>query len=223
MSPVEVRERIVSLSYAEAFQERFINELLQNMVDLNLVGFEETLNVYIKTKGIDKTITQLIFPFLEKIGILWLTNHMNVAQEHLVTNIIRQKLIVGIEGITSYTSTAKTALLFLPEGEHHELGLLYLCYLLKSRDFQILYLGANVPFKDLEFVANLKTPQYIFSHLTSIPGRFNLEKFFQQFQRIESIPVIISGKMAQSYTKKVPQNILITRSFEELTKQISTL
>ena len=223
MSPVEVRERIVSLSYAEAFQERFINELLQNMVDLNLVGFEETLNVYIKSKGIDKTITQLIFPFLEKIGILWLTNHMNVAQEHLVTNIIRQKLIVGIEGITSYTSTAKTALLFLPEGEHHELGLLYLCYLLKSRDFQILYLGANVPFKDLEFVANLKTPQYIFSHLTSIPGRFNLEKFFQQFQRIESIPVIISGKMAQSYTKKVPQNILITRSFEELTKHISTL
>ena len=61
MSPVEVRERIVSLSYAEAFQERFINELLQNMVDLNLVGFEETLNVYIKSKGIDKTITQLIF------------------------------------------------------------------------------------------------------------------------------------------------------------------
>lgn len=223
MSASEVRERIVSLSYAEAFQERFINELLQNMVDLNVIGFEDTLNAYIKSKGIDKTITQLIFPFLEKIGILWLTNHMNVAQEHLVTNIIRQKLIVGIEGITSYTSTGKTALLFLPEGEHHELGLLYLCYLLKSRDIQVLYLGPNVPFKDLEFVANLKSPQYIYCHLTSIPGRFNLDKFFQQFQRIETIPVIISGKMAQSYTKKIPQNIHITRSFEELVKQISSI
>src|SRR5687767_8934980 len=97
MSAVEVREKIISLSYAEAFQERFINELLQHMVDLDIAGFEETLNIYIRSKGIDKTISQLIFPFLEKVGILWLTDHMNVAQEHLVTNVIRQKLIVGIE------------------------------------------------------------------------------------------------------------------------------
>ena len=70
MTPIEVRDKISSLSYAEAFQERFINELLQHMVDLDIENFEETLNVYITSKGIDKTITQLIFPFLEKIGIL---------------------------------------------------------------------------------------------------------------------------------------------------------
>ena len=224
MTPGEVREKIVSLSYAEAYQERFINELLQYMIDLDVSGFEDTLNAYIRSKGIDKAINQLIFPFLEKIGILWLTNHMNAAQEHLVTNIIRQKLIVGIESITPYTQSDKTVLLFLPEGEHHELGILYLYYILKSREIQVLYLGANVPLKDLEFVAHLKNPQFLFTHITSIPGRFNLEKYLQQIhQRIPSIPLVISGKMAQSYTKKTPSNILLKRSFDELLSHTSSI
>ena len=224
MSPVEVREKIVSLSYAEAFQERFINELVQCMIDLELSGFEETLNIYIRSKGIDKTITQLVFPFLEKIGILWLTNHMNAAQEHLVSNLIRQKLIVGIESIMPYTSNDKTALLFLPEGEHHELALLYLYYMLKSREIQVLYLGTNVPLKDIEFVANLKKPQYIFTHLTSIPGRFSIERYIQQIhQRIPSVPLVITGKLAQSYTKRTPSNISIKRSFNDLIKHIDSI
>jgi len=224
MSPSEVREKIISLSYAEAYQERFINELLQHMVELDVENFEEALNIYIRSKGIDKTISQLIFPFLEKIGILWLTNHMNVAQEHLVTNVIRQKLIVGIEGITLYTQVTKTVLLFLPEGEHHELGLLYLYYLLKSRNMQVLYLGANVPLKDLEFVAHLKQPHFIFTHITSIPGRFSFEKFILQLhQRIPAIPVIVSGKLAQTYFKKIPQNILLKKSIDDLLKQITTM
>lgn len=224
MSPGEMREKIVSLSYAEAYQERFINELLQYMIDLDVSGFEDTLNTYIRSKGIDKAINLLIFPFLEKIGILWLTNHMNAAQEHLVTNIIRQKLIVGIENITPYTQSDKMVLLFLPEGEHHELGILYLYYILKSREIQVLYLGANVPLKDLEYVAHLKNPQFLFTHITSIPGRFNLEKYLQQIhRRIPSIPVVISGRLAQSYTKKTPSNILLKRSFDELLGHITSL
>lgn len=224
MTPDEVREKIISLSYAEAHQERFINELLQNMVDLDVVSFEETLNTYIRSKGIEKTITHLIFPFLEKIGLLWMVNHMNIAQEHLVTNIVRQKLIVGIESLPVHRQNSKTVLLFLPEGEHHEIGLLYLYYLLKSRDIQILYLGADVPLKDLEFVAHLKQPQYIVTHLTSISGRFNFEKFLQQLQqRIPAIPTIISGRIAQSYFKKTPPQVSLKRSMEDILHFIDTI
>ena len=224
MSPDEVREKIVALSYVEAFQERFINELLKFMIDLDADNFEVTLNTYIKSKGIEKAINQLIFPFLEKIGILWLTNHMNAAQEHLASNIIRQKLIVGIESITPVTQNSKCVLLFLPEGEHHELGLLYLHYLLKSRDIPVLYLGSNVPFKDLEFVAYLKKPNYIFTHLTGISGRFSFEKFIQQIQqRIPSIPFIVSGTMAQTYIRKVPPNIILKKTFEDLGTQLDNL
>src|SRR5690606_9608379 len=73
MSPEEIRNRIISLGNVQAEQERLVNELINEMVDLNPDSFEAILNEQIRARGIDKTITQLIFPFLEKIGILWRT------------------------------------------------------------------------------------------------------------------------------------------------------
>src|SRR5947207_2319692 len=112
MPAEEVRAKIVALTHAQAQQERMVNELIRYMVDLDIEGFESVLDGYILARGIDKAITQVIFPYMERIGILWLTNHINPAQEHLVTNIIRQKLIVGIEGIHSHIQTNQCVLLF---------------------------------------------------------------------------------------------------------------
>ena len=120
MSEVEIREKILSLTQQQAQQERIVNELVKFMVDLDMESFENTLSSYIVARGIERTITQIIFQYLEKVGILWMTNHINPAQEHLVTNIIRQKLIVGIEGINSPLKSNKSVLLFLPENEYHE-------------------------------------------------------------------------------------------------------
>ena len=89
MRPDELSEKLISLSNSQAQQERIINELLQLTIDMNIEKLEATLNQYVQAKGIDKVITQIIFPFLEKIGILWLANHVHPAQEHLVTNIVR--------------------------------------------------------------------------------------------------------------------------------------
>ena len=156
MQPQEIREKILSLSDVVAMQERFVNDLMQAMVDLDMDLFEKTLANYINAKGIERTITQIIFPFLEKIGILWLTGHIIPAQEHLVSNIIRQKIIVAIDKAESPLVADKTALLFLPEAEHHELGLLFLNFILKSRGIKTIYLGANVPLKDIDFIFEQK-------------------------------------------------------------------
>ncbi|WP_052273104.1 MerR family transcriptional regulator [Flavihumibacter solisilvae] len=208
MCPEEIRDRIVSLGNVQAQQERIVNEMIQHMVDLETGPLEDVLDNYISLRGIDKTITQVIFPFLEKIGILWLTNHINPAQEHLVSNIVRQKLIVGIEGAFSHVNVNKTVLLFLPEGENHEIGLLYTYYLLKSRGVNVLYLGANVPLKDVEFVANLKKPEYLYTHLTSVAHNFNFEKFLNEYTlRLGTNNLVVSGLLAQQYRKKVPENV----------------
>jgi DNA-binding transcriptional MerR regulator len=130
----EINQKLVSLTDVQAQQEKMVNDLIGNMIDMDIDLFETTLDKYIRAKGIERTIHQLIFPFLERIGILWQTNHINPAQEHLVSNIIRQKLIVGIDHATPMIASNKTILLFLPEGEHHELGLLYMYYLLKEKE-----------------------------------------------------------------------------------------
>jgi DNA-binding transcriptional MerR regulator len=73
MTNQEVREKILSLNQLEAQQDRIVHELIQNMADLDMEAFEQSLNQYISTKGIERAITRIIFPFLEKVGILWVT------------------------------------------------------------------------------------------------------------------------------------------------------
>lgn len=224
MAPTEMREKILSLSQVQAQQERIINDLIQFMIDLDIENFEETLDNFIMARGIEKSITHIIFPFLEKIGILWITNHINPAQEHLVTNIIRQKLIVGIESTGSHFQSNSTVLLFLPEGEHHELGLLFIYYLLKSRGVKVLYLGANVPIKDLDYVIGIKKPDFVYSHLTSVANNFNFDRFLTAIAiRIPNQKVIISGQMTQQYKKKPPVNIQFKTSLSEVMEYIATL
>ena len=224
MSPTEIREKILSLSAAQAQQERICNELIHQMVDLDFNRFEATLNNHIHARGIEKVITQIIFPFLDRIGILWVTNHINPAQEHLVSNIIRQKLIAGIEGIVSHLQVNKTILLFLPEGEYHELGLLFACYLMKSRGVKVLYIGANVPVKDVEYVAKTKKPDVLYTHLTAVADNFNFEKFINRIStRIPFSTLIISGHLTQHYKKKIPSNVSLKRSLHEVIEYISTI
>lgn len=224
MNEGELREKIISLTQLQAQQERIVNELIQCMVDIDVEKLEDILDSFIHLKGIERTITQIIFPFMEKIGILWVTNHINPAQEHLVSNIIRQKLIVGIESVSTSLKVNKTILLFLPEGEYHELGMLFMYYLLKSRGISTIYLGANVPLRDVEYVVNLKKPDYLYSHLTSIGHNFNFDKFILAItKKFAGTPIIISGLLTNTYEKKIPPHINFKKSFSEVMEFVSTL
>ncbi len=224
MSDTEINDKIISLNNALAQQERVINDLIQQMVDLNIEAFEANLTEYIRLRGIEKTINQIIFPFMERIGVLWITGHINPAQEHLVSNIIRQKLIVGTETVVSHLKVDQTGLLFLPEGEFHELGLLFIQYLLKSRGISVLYLGANVPIEDVEYIINAKNPDFLYTHLTSVSHGFSFDRFINQAsKKFDNIPFIISGRLAISYEKKIPAKMNFKRSLQEVTEFIATL
>ena len=224
MGEIEVKEKILTLTNTQAQQERILNELIQSMIDLDVDKLEDILDNHISVRGIERTITQIIFPFMERIGVLWLTNHINPAQEHLVTNIIRQKLLVGIEGVVTSLKINKTVLLFLPEGEFHELGMLFMYYLLKSRGVSVIYLGANVPVNDVEYVVKIKKPTYVYTHLTSIGQKFNFDKFIASIlKKLINTQVIISGQLTHTYEKKIPPQIYFKKSFSEVMEFVSGL
>lgn len=224
MTEEDVKNKILTINHVDAQQERIVNALIQGMVDMNLELFEQTMEEHIRAKGIEKTIHQLIFPFMDRIGVLWITGHINPGQEHLVSNIIRQKLIVGTEMVRPLFHLKKSCLLFLPEGEFHELGLLFIQYLLKSRGLRVYYLGANVPLEDVEYVVQYKTPDFIYTHLTSVSSVFNFDKFLHNsLKRFGNIPLVISGRLAASYEKKIPPQIHFKRSLQEVTSFITEL
>lgn len=224
MQPDEIKAKILSLGDAKAIQERIVNELVQEMVDLNIEKFEKILANYISSRGIEKTVIHIIFPFLEKIGILWLTGHINPAQEHLVTNVIRQKLIVAIETTITHLKVDKTIILFLPEGEHHELGLLFMYYMLKNRGIQTIYLGANVPVKDVSYLVGIKKPDIVFTHLTATSSSFNFEKFLNSINlQFPSIKTVISGQLTHTYNKTIPPGITFKKSLPEVMEYLTSL
>ncbi len=224
MTKEERNEKTLSLNQHEAQQERVVNELVEYMVNLDSLSFENTLTNYIQIKGIECTITDIIFSYMEKIGILWLTNHINPAQEHLVTNIIRQKLTVGIDNITPLVSANKTILLFLPETEYHELGLLFMYYLLKKRGVNVIYLGCNVPLADVGYVVNVKKPDYLYCHITRPGQSFNLDKFLANISKnLSSTPCIISGQIIQNCKKKILKPVIFKRNITEVMDFISNL
>ena len=216
MSAEQMEEKILNLNQIDAQKERVVNALIKEMVSLNMANFERQLDTYIGQKGIDKTILEIIFPFMERVGILWVTNHINPAQEHLATNVIRQKIILGIEKLPPILQYSKRIVLFMPEGEYHEIGLLYVQYLLKQRGFYVDYLGANVPMVDLRYLSEFHKVDYLYCHLTSPAKNFKIQKFFDQLAEVsKQTPIIISGQLAQSYKGAIAGNIQLKKTLQE--------
>lgn len=224
MSSDDVSSKLETLNTGEALQEKVINELIHLMIAIDNTGFEKYIDKQIARIGLKKTITQILFPFFIRIGILWQTGHINPAQEHLITNIARQKIIVGIDQAAPNYTRRKTFLLFLPEREFHEIGLLFAYFLLKKHGIEVCYLGTNVPINDARFVADIKKSDYIYLHLTVAPHAFTTEKFLKMLSvNFPKRKIVISGYLASDYRKPLPQNIQFIKSPADLVSFISTL
>ena len=223
MPPDKRTEAALQLSEPDARQEFIINELIGSMIDLRSVAFEKLLDAQIASNGVEETVTGVIFTFLERVGILWQTNRLRPVQEHVTTSIIRQKIIHAIEGLAFPERESPLFVLFLPEGEFHELGLLYVYYLLRKNGLSALYLGANVPLKDLEYVVEVKRPEYLYLHLTTFPqSRFN--RLVQQVQKTaDSGKLVLSGYMAQLYEKAAGENVILLQSLRAVHSYIKTI
>jgi DNA-binding transcriptional MerR regulator len=216
MSTSEMEEKILGLNQLDAEKERVVNALIKDMVSLDMLSFERQLDTYIAQKGIEKTITEIIFSFLERVGVLWITNHINPAQEHLASNLIRQKIILGIEKLPKMFPNAKLIVLFMPEGEYHEIGLLFVHFLLKSKGYNVDYLGTNVPLVDLKYLTEYKKVDYLYSHITAPIKGFKMNKFMEQLSQINTkIPVVLTGQMMQEYKGPVAPHIRIMQSLSE--------
>jgi DNA-binding transcriptional MerR regulator len=215
---------VLSLSHEDAKAGIIVNQLLECMVEFDIDRFEKLLNKCIGTSGIETTIIQIIFPFLDKVGILWLTNHVIPVQERLVSSVIRQKIIVGIDTLSLKPVSPVKVCLFLPEGEHHELSLLFVAFLLKKKGINLIYLGADISLDELKTIVEIKKPDYLYTHLTTAGQGFNFERFLALLKKnFRNIPIIISGRLTNAHVKKIPQKIVFKKSLREVKEFVNNL
>jgi len=202
-----------------------VNELLECTLSMDMDLFEELIDGYLKKNGLELTIESLIFEFLEKIGLMWLTDRIFPAQEHLISNVIYRKLALAIENLPIPTEPPKTiALLFLPEGEIHDVSLLYMHYILIKYGKGVIYLGPNSPLKEVEFVYEAKKPDYLYTHLTSVAEDFDGKKYLQQLcSRFPQAQIIASGSMVKSLKASQFPNVKFLYSLAEAKEYLKSI
>lgn len=224
MPPDQRRHELLQLNNSEARSEQVVNDLIGAMIDLDFIQFETLLAKHIEAHDIFTAISGIVFQFLEKVGILWQTNRIHPAHEHIASCIIRQKLVSAIDQLPALSKAAPLFLLFLPEGEHHELGLLFVYYLLKKRGLPVLYLGANVPLKDVRYVVDQMAPAHLYLHLSTFPVKQNFSKYIHMLgERTAGTHILISGAMIEGYKKAFPQNVQPLKSLSAVLSYITSI
>jgi len=195
MNNSEMSEKIMNFTYSSSDVESQIEKMVIAMVDLDEVTFDKIISNAIMHDGFEQTIIKLIFPFFGKIGVLWQTGSINPAQEHFVSNLFRQKIMVAIDNLMiPDKKDAKKFILFLPENEFHELGLLFYNYLIKKSGQSVIYLGSSVPLEDLYKTTEIIKPDYLFTAITTSIKGMDVNMYIQKLS--ENFPkqkIFITG------------------------------
>ena len=218
MSPGEITGKISDFSSSGADFENYVNNLVLAMLNLDSDLFEKVFSGAILKIGFEKTITQIVYSLLEKIGIFWQIGTINPGQEHFITNLIRQKLIVAIDGQTNrLLANHKNFLLFLPEKEYHELGLLFLHYLIRKNGHKSYFLGQNLPFSALTDICAKTHIDFLATYLIASITIKEIPKYLQKLS--EAFPdktIFITGIQVRENTFQLPSNVVAFNTSNEL-------
>ncbi|MEL6675194.1 MAG: MerR family transcriptional regulator [Bacteroidota bacterium] len=218
MEKVEIREAVMRISDSNLEYPNQVNAMVIAMVNLDEERFEKIISTNTLQFGFEDTMIHIVYPFLERIGILWQTGSINPAHEHFITSLIRQKLIVAIDGqIRPQNPQAKKYVLFLPEGELHELSLLFAAYIVKSRHNKAIYLGQSLPLRDLEKILELYQPDYICTIISSYPTKDEVVPYVEELvKRSGEKRVLLSGYQALQQKDKLPQSVVLLKDIQSM-------
>lgn len=207
LSSSELSKKVVELTEKSDEVSIYIDQMVVAMVDLEEEQFEGLLGKLTLKFGFEKTITEIVYPFLEKIGVLWQTGNISPAQEHFISNLVRQKIIVAIDALPLPPKTARRALFFLPENELHEIGLLFYHYITRKEGFRTFYLGQSVPYKDLKEICATHQPRFIIASCTTVPQSKDVQSYVDSLAGdFKSAIVLASGAAIRRVALRFPPN-----------------
>ncbi len=219
MSAAEISESVLSLGNQDLDNDYQVDNLVMAMVEIDEQRFDKIISSSIIKNGIDDTFENLLNKFLHKVGILWQIGVINPAQEHFITQLIRQKFILAIDAKHEIRENAKSFLLFLPENEYHELGLLYLNLLIRKAGHKVFYLGQNVPVRNLKCIFELHPIDYILTSITSNQSKEALLTLFSEINELyRDKKILVGGNFIKEAIVQLPGNFKAFASITEFTE-----
>jgi len=228
MQDEEILEKVAAISEINFENDVQLDALTLSMIEMDEYKFDRIISTNIQQLGFERTMTEVIYPFLDKLGLLWLTGSINPVQENFMSYLIRQKIIAAInnEPIAQGKDIPKF-LIYLPEGESQELSLLFMHYLLKSRKFKVVYIGNYISLTDLKDAYLIHHPEFIYTIISETFTKplvkdyvDNLATTFPDTQILLSGYQVVSQKVQSDKNYSVLADLAETISFlDELNKK----
>ena len=160
----ERAERVAAISSINVSPDTQLDTLTLSTVEMDEFKFSHIIDTNIQQRGFEETMLQVIYPFLDKLGVLYFTGSITAVQEAFISNLIRRKLIAATDNLPApERQDGPTFCLYLPEGERQELSLLFINYLLRRRQFPTIYLGGDISPADLSAVVARRPVSYFFT------------------------------------------------------------
>lgn len=221
--PIKVRE----IASRAKIEDHALNALKMAMVNFDQVLFYNTYNNLIENKSFSDIFYNVFLPLLNDIGLLWQTNTITPAHEHFISVHIKQKILLNIEKLQSLEPkpSTKSFVLFLPENEIHDIGLLFINYQLRSKGYHTIFLGESVPMESLIDITDFFEDITFLSFFTVYPEIENIPQYINKFDDLllkkQNTNLMLLGPKLNNYnTSNLPEKVKIYMSIEDLTKDL---
>ena len=203
--------------------EFYISKLLQYGIAYNEAKFSALLNLCLAKYEVSATYKFIVYPLLVRLGLMWRKDSICAAQEHFLTNIIRQKLFVAIENLPLANAADNTWLLFLPEQEEHEIGLLYANYALRKHGQKVIYLGPRIPLESVNEVCQLNRINHMLIFLVKNDLIDTTQRYVDQLSATyPKIFIHLAGNQKLISGLKLLYNVSWLSSIEQFENQIKS-
>lgn len=221
--PIKVRE-IAAKANVENYA---INALKLAMMNFDQVLFYTTYNNLLENKSFSDIFYTVFIPLLNEIGLLWQTDTITPAHEHFLSVHIKQKILLNIEKIQLLEPkpNTRTFVLFLPDNEIHDIGLLFINYQLRSKGYHTIFLGESVPMNSLTDLHDFFDEITFISYFTVYPEEHEILDYINNFNELlltksSSTLMLLGFKASLLVNKKLPEKITIFNSIENLVKEL---
>ncbi|RIV47430.1 MerR family transcriptional regulator [Flagellimonas pelagia] len=221
--PVLVRDIVAKNSE----KSHALNSLKLAMLNFDQSLFLQTYNSLLKERSFTQIFNEVFIPFLNELGLLWQTNTISPAHEHFISNLIKQKIYIHTDKLQMEEPTQKDKVfvLFLPENEIHEIGLLYINYELANKGYKTIYLGQTMPVESLVDLLKYYSNIRFVSYFTVAPMLNELEDYFNRFKEVLDMSpgsklYVLGHQIQQVSENKLPSSVKIFSSIHQLLETV---
>lgn len=209
-------------------KNHIINAFKMAMLNFDQNLFYKTYKDLENKKSFESIFYEAFMPLLNEIGLLWQTNTITPAHEHFITTLIRQKIIANTEKIQTENQkkTNTIFVLYLPDNEIHELGLLFLNYNIIAKGHQTIFLGQSIPLESLIDITKYYNQITFISYFTIKPEKENINEYLTTFNSKiittqNNIELWLLGRLVQDINSKdLPKKITVFKTIENLVKNL---